>query len=120
MANKFEAIRTNYINVFSEILSTQFDYDVLRTGSNEICVPITNKEGDEGYLVITFKIPKGSRDGEEYDGYAMAQDYKMKVEAKRAKAEESARKKAEKIERDRKAREEKARLKAEREKEKEE
>jgi hypothetical protein len=120
MANKFDKVRIDYMNKIEGFLESEMSADVLRTGSQEYCVPIVNEEGDEGYLVITFKIPKGSRDGEEYDGYAMAQDYKMKVEAKRAKAEESARKKAEKIERDRKAREEKARLKAEREKEKEE
>lgn len=119
MANKFDTIR----NAFMDNVKTMFynqDYEVLTTGSNEICVPITNEKGDEGYLVVTFKIPKGSRDGEEYDGYAMAEDYKMKVEAKEAKKAEAERKKAEKIERDRKAREEKARIKAERNKEKEE
>ena len=119
MANKFEDIRTNYINVFSEILSTQFDYEVLRTGSNEICLPIVNSEGDEGYMTITFKIPKGSRDGEAYDGYSVAEDYKIKCEAKAQKTAEALRKKNEKIERDRKAREEKARIRAEKAKKEE-
>lgn len=119
MANKFDAVRDKIMTDI-KVLCEGLGYDVLRTGSQEICLPIVNEKGDEGYLVVTFKIPKGSRDGEEYDGYAMAQDYKMKVEAKEAKKAEAERKKAEKIERDRKAREEKARLKAEREKEKEE
>ena len=92
MANKFEAIRTNYINVFSEILSTQFDYDVLRTGSNEICLPIVNEEGEEGYLQIKFVLPKGARDGEAYDGYAeaerkKAEKIKKDTESRKAKAE---------------------------------
>jgi hypothetical protein len=110
MANKFEAIRTNYINVFSEILSTQFDYDVLRTGSNEICLPIVNEEGEEGYLQIKFVLPKGARDGEAYDGYAEAENYKFKCEEKAKKKVEAERKKAEKIMKDAESRKAKAEL----------
>ena len=110
MANKFEAIRTNYINVFSEILSTQFDYDVLRTGSNEICLPIVNEEGEEGYLQIKFVLPKGARDGEAYDGYAEAENYKFKCEEKAKKKAEAERKKAEKIKKDADSRKAKAEL----------
>ena len=120
MANKFDNVRIDYMNKIKGFLESEMLAEVLRTGSQEYCVPIVNEKGDESYLVITFKIPKGSRDGEEYDGYAMAEEFKMKVEAKEAKKAEAERKKAEKIERDRKAREEKARIKAEREKEKEE
>ena len=108
MANKFEDVRVNLINVFTEILSTQFDYDVLRTGSNEICLPILNNDNEEGYMTITFKIPKGSRDGEAYDGYAMAEEYKMKCTAKAEKLAEAQKKKAEKIKRDEEARKAKA------------
>lgn len=120
MANKFDEIRNEIMNKTYHYLN-DCEYDTLQTASNEICVPIVNAEGDEGYLVVTFKIPKGSRDGEAYDGYAMAEEYKMKCEAKAQKVAEAERKKAEKIERDRKAREEKAKIKAEKlRKEKEE
>lgn len=115
MANKFDFVR----NAFMDNVQTMFEnqsYEVLETGSNELCIPIVNAEGDEAYLVITFKIPKGSRDGEAYDGYAMAEEFKMKCDEKARKVAEAQRKKAEKIERDRKAREEKARIKAEKNK----
>ena len=44
---------------------------------------------------MTIKIPTGSRDGDAYDGYAAAEDYAMKCEAKRAKQAEKERKSAE-------------------------
>lgn len=116
MANKFDIIRNKIMEDVSELLANPygaFGYEVLETGSNEICVPIVNEDHEEGYLVITFKIPKGSRDGEPYDGYAVAQDFKMKCDEKARKVAEAQKKKAEKIERDRKVREEKAKLKAE-------
>lgn len=115
MANKFDFIRNAFMDNVQTMIQNQ-DYEVLETGSNELCVPIVNADGDEAYLVITFKIPKGSRDGEAYDGYAMAEEFKMKCDEKARKVAEAQKKKAEKIERDRKAREEKARIKAEKSK----
>lgn len=112
MANKFDVIRNKFMDNVQTMIENQ-DYEVLETGSNEICVPIVNAEGDEGYLVITFKIPKGSRDGEAYNGYDVARDFKMKCDEKARKVAEAEKKKAEKIERDRKAREAKKALKGE-------
>ena len=88
--------------------------EVLRTGSQEICVPIVTSDGDEGYVVIAFKVPKGSREGDPYDGYEMADEYKRKCAAKAETAAKRAAAKAAKIERDRKVREAKAKAKAER------
>ena len=114
MANKkFDSVRDDVLARVKELLAK--DNDVLRTNSNELCIPIVAEDGDEGYLVLTFKVPTGSRDGDVYDGYSMAQDYEMKCAEKKAKAEKSAQEKAKKIARNQKIREEKARLKAERE-----
>ena len=112
MANKFDVIRNKFMDNVQTMIENQ-SYEVLETGSNEICVPIVNAEGDEAYLVITFKIPKGSRDGEAYNGYDVARDFKMKCDEKARKVAEAEKKKAEKIERDRKAREAKKELKGE-------
>ena len=72
--------------------------EVLRVKSNEIALPVLDSEGEERWLVLTFKVPTGERGGDAYDGYSMAEDYKMKLaekEAKaKAKAEEDAKKKA--------------------------
>lgn len=87
------------------------NFDILTTGSNEICVPIVGNDGEEGYVVLTFKIPKGSRDGEPYDGYEVAKDYAFHLEEKARKDKERAEAKAKKIERDKKLREEKRKQK---------
>lgn len=114
MASKFDKVRENLMEECKNLLEKS-QYDVLRTASQELCIPIVGDDGEEGYLVMTFKVPKGSRDGDPYDGYSVAEEYKMKCEEKERKAKENAEKKAKKIERDKKMREEKARLKAERE-----
>lgn len=115
MATKFDKERDRLMKDCITLFEG-LQFDVLRTGSQEICVPIVGDENEEGYLVVTFKVPKGSRDGDPYDGYSVAEEYKMKCEEKERKAKENAEKKAKKIERDKKMREEKQRLKEEREK----
>ena len=94
-----EEIKARFLKDVTEHLSNVGE-EVLRVGSNEIALPVVDTEGEERWLVVTFKVPTGSRDGEEYDGYSMKEDYEMKLAEKAAKAEEAARKKAEKIKKD--------------------
>ena len=92
-----EEIKGRFLEGVTEHL-TQCGEEVLRVGSNEIALPVVDEDGNEKWLVLTFKVPTGSRDGDAYDGYSMAEDYQMRQaekEAKaKAKAEESAKKKA--------------------------
>lgn len=98
--------------------------EVLQVKNGTLCIPWV-KDDDEGYINISFIIPKGERDKENktyipYDGYSEAENYEMETEAKRAKKAETAKKKAEKIARDEKNRAEAKRKREEREKEKQE
>lgn len=111
-ANLNEALRTKYIDLVKDFLEKSGE-EVLITGSNEIALPCVDTEGNEKFIVLTFKVPTGTRAGEAYNGYFEAEDYKVHVAEKEAKAKAAAEKKARKIEADKKAREEKARLKAE-------
>ena len=105
-----EEIKANYLGLVGDYLANENGEEVLRVGSNEIAMPIVDEAGNEKWIVLTFKIPTGSRDsGEPYDGYSMAEDYKMKCEAKVAKAKA----KAEKAEKDKAKREAKAKEKKE-------
>lgn len=98
MASNIKQLRDNlrayWCEIFEEFLK-DLDEEVLRTASNEFAIPVVDAEGGEHFLVVTLKIPSGSRDGDAYDGYAVAQDYAMKCEERKAKAEEKARKDAE-------------------------
>lgn len=98
-----ESVRTRYMSKVKEFLESTQD-DVLVVGSNEFAIPVVREDGEEDYVVLTFKMPTGSRDGDGYDGYAMAQDYAFKCEEKRKKAEAAAEAKAKKIAKDKAAR----------------
>ena len=104
-----DEIKVRFLDGVAEHL-TQVGEEVLRVGSNEIALPVLDEEGNEKWLVLTFKVPTGSRlDGEPYDGYSVAEDYKMKLEEKAEKAKA----KAEKAEKDKAKREAKSKEKAE-------
>lgn len=102
-----DEIKVRFLEGVSEHLENCGE-EVLRVGSNEIALPVLDSNNEERWLVLTFKVPTGTRDGDAYDGYSMKEDYEMKLAEKAAKAEE----KAKKAEKD-KAKREKAKAEAE-------
>lgn len=107
-----EALKSRYMSGIIEHLENCGE-EVLRTASNEVAIPCVDDDGNDEWLVLTFKVPTGSRDGEPYDGYSVAEDYEIKQRNKAEKAEKAAAAKAKKIERDKAAREARAKAKAE-------
>lgn len=101
-----EAIREEYMEAIKIFLEKEKD-EVLQVASNEFAIPVVRADGEEDYIVITFKMPTGSRDGDGYDGYALAADYTFKCEEKRKKEEAKKAEKEKKVARDKKKREEK-------------
>lgn len=112
MAN--DKLRENYVANLIEMLKAAGE-DVLRVGTNELAIPVVDCEGEDNYVVFKVQVPVGSRDGDAYDAYGLAQEYEMKQAEKKEKAERAARDKAAKIARDEKMRQQKAEAKAKRE-----
>lgn len=88
-----DEVRMQYMQRINDCLSGEDE--VLVVGSNELAIPVVDSEGNEKWVVLTIKVPTGSRDGDAYDGYAMAEDYHMRQTAKAEKAAERERKTAE-------------------------
>ena len=109
-----EALRAQYIDIITNLLSGSGE-EVLRVKSNEIAIPCVDRDGEDNYVVITIKVPTGSRDGDPYDGYGEAESYALSVQQKAEKAKVEAEKKAKKIERDKAYRAKQAEQKARRE-----
>ena len=84
-----EEIKVRFLEGVSEHLENAGE-EVLRVGSNELALPVVDSNGEERWLVVTFKVPTGSREGDAYDGYSMKEDYEMKLAEKAAKAEAKA------------------------------
>ena len=88
-----DELRAMYLERVHACLSQEDE--VLVVGANELAVPVVDTDGNEKWIVLTVKVPTGSRDGDAYDGYAMAEDYRMRQKNKAEKAAERERKSAE-------------------------
>ena len=105
-----EIIRKSFLEKVSQFLAENGE-EVLIVKSNEIAIPVVGCEGNEDFLVLTFKVPTGANKGlEPYDGYALAEDYVHNLAEKEAKAKAKAEEKARKIERDAEIRKRKAEI----------
>lgn len=101
-----DKLREKYLEIVKNLLEKS-DEEVLIVGSNEIAIPCLDEEDNDKFIVVTVKVPTGSRDGETYDGYEMAEDWVLKCKTKAEKEKKKAEEKEKKIKRDEKAREKK-------------
>lgn len=89
------AIRAGVIeNLFSH-LSDYCEEDCGMIASNTFNFPVVADDGEEGWVEVVVKVPKGTKD-EEYDGYGRRQQYELDLKEKaekKAKAEEAKTKK---------------------------
>ena len=105
-----ELIRTQFLDKVAQFLYESGE-EVLRVKSNEIAIPVVGCEGNEDFLVLTFKVPTGANKGlEPYDGYELAQDYIHNLAEKEEKAKIKAEEKAKKIAKDAEIRRRKAEI----------
>ena len=86
---------------------TEKNEDVMQTNSNECAFPCVDSDGNDKWIQIVVKVPTGGRDEDGYDGYGVAESYRIKVKEKEEKRKENEEKKQKKIERDKKLREKK-------------
>ena len=97
--NTNEALRAQYIELLTKLLSEGGE-EVLRVKSNELAIPCVDRDGEDNYVVITIKVPTGSRDGDPYDGYGEAESYAISVRQKAEREAEKEKEKQKKIARD--------------------
>ena len=88
------ALRSKYVENLIHNYS-EFGEDVQRISGNVIAFPVTDDEGNDAWIEITVKVPKGERipgggGYMGYDGYTLAENYQ--TESLRKAAEASARK----------------------------
>lgn len=106
-----ELVKADFMALIKAFLEEKGE-EVLLVKSGTFSIPWARGE-DEGYMNLTFSIPKGARDGGGYDGHDEAQNFELE---QKIKLEEKAKRevaKQKKIARDIAFREKKRREKEE-------
>lgn len=75
--------------------------------SNTFNFPVVTEDGEEGWIEVTVKVPKGTKD-EEYDGYSRREQYQIEQREKAEKKAKAKEAKEKKIKKDKERREKKA------------
>lgn len=79
-------IREKIFALICPVLAAEYD-EILVTDKLERTVPVVDRLGNEGFAVISIKIPHGTREtlteaAQPYDGYAVAELYREEVAQK--------------------------------------
>ena len=99
-----DKMRETYVNIVKSWFVNYMEQDCGMIASGTFNFPVVADDGEEGWIEIVVKVPKGTKD-EEYDGYARREDYSIKLREREEKARKSAEAKAKKIARDKARRE---------------
>ena len=88
-----DVVRAKYVEIVAKAME-EMGEDIQFSKSNEFAFPVVGDDGSEHWVKVVVSVPTGGRDEEGYDGYGLAEAYKMKQEEKVAKAKEKAAKAA--------------------------
>lgn len=77
MAKKNEVVKMDFMQKVKNFLESEGE-TVLQIKSGTYSIPWA-LDGDEGYLNLTFSVPKGTRDGDLFDGYEEAEIIALRV-----------------------------------------
>lgn len=89
-----DALRAQFTADLAEFLAQKYDCDVCKVATGSLMIPTVDTAGEDRWVKFSVIIPKDASEEAGNDGYALAREYQLKVEA----AAERARKAAEKAE----------------------
>lgn len=93
-----ETVKARFMSAYRELMEAQGE-EVLLVKSGTLSIPWA-LDGEEGYINITFSIPKGARDGEGYSGHEEAENFALEKSVKAAEKAKREEAKVKKIARD--------------------
>ena len=94
--NITDELRSSFVTDLVEFLSTKYDADVCQINSGSLMIPTVDSEGEDRWVKFSVIIPKDASEENGNDGYALAKEYQLKLDAAAARKAENERKSAEK------------------------
>ena len=86
-----DSLRAEWTATFKAFVDNNFNTDVCQTAAGTFMFPIVDAAGEDRWVKVSVIIPKDANEEDGTDGYSLAREYQLKVDA----AEERARKREE-------------------------
>lgn len=82
-------LRVAYVEKTKELFTNE---GILQVGGNVLAIPVLDSEGNESWVEITVKVPKGERLADKagfagYDGYGLAEFFETETVRKASESE---------------------------------
>ena len=94
-----DQLRASFTKDLAEFFAQKYDCDVCQTAAGTLMIPAVDSEGEDRWIKFSVIIPKEADEESGTDGYSLAREYDLKVEAaaerKRKAAAKAAKNKAE-------------------------
>lgn len=96
--NITDQLRNRFTADLAEFLAAKYDVDVCQTAAGTIMIPAVDGAGEDRWVKFSCIIPKDADEANGTDGYSLAHEYKLKLDAAAARKEKAACKAAERAE----------------------
>ena len=92
--NITDQLRNRFTADLAEFLAAKYDVDVCQTAAGTIMIPAVDCAGEDRWVKFSCIIPKDADEANGTDGYSLAHEYQLKLDAA-AERKVAAEKKAE-------------------------
>lgn len=76
-----DELRVTFTQELADFLAQKYDVDVCRTAAGTLMIPAVDSEGEDRWVKFSVIIPKDADEESGTDGYSLAREYDLKVEA---------------------------------------
>ena len=81
-----DSLRAEWTATFKAFVDNNFNTDVCQTAAGTFMFPVVDAAGEDRWIKVSVIIPKEASEENGTDGYALAQEYKLKLQAAEERA----------------------------------
>lgn len=86
-----DVLRAQYMEDLRTYLEQKYDCDVCQTATGSLMIPTIDAAGEERWIKFSVIVPKSAAEDAGTDGYSLAHEYQLKLDAaKERKARQAA------------------------------
>ena len=79
--NITDQLRNRFTADLAEFLAEKYDVDVCRTAAGTLMIPTVDDAGEDRWVKFSIIIPKEAEEENGNDGYSLAREYELKLQA---------------------------------------